>query len=285
LGCNGGSKAMPTISDGSRAPGRCGEMGCTQYDTARAAFADVVATRPQVLAVGEAHAPRNATAPSAAKRFAEDLLPTIAPLASDLLVELMMPPGGCADATEEVREKQTAVTTRQAATDQNEYVVMGEKARSLGVVPDMLRPSCADLDRVRAAGDEAIGASLELIAHLTLRQATRLVERDARSDADAGKMVVVYGGLLHNDLAPSSEAARWSYAPALQAAVGGRLVAVDLVVPEFIGDDASWASLAWRPYYDRERLGGKATLFRTGERSYVLVFPAAGVTGDAAAAR
>src|ERR1700678_824495 len=123
----------------------------------------------------------------------------------------MMPPGGCADAAEEVREKQAAVTTRQAATDQNEYVVMGEKARSLGVVPDMLRPSCADLDRVRAAGDDAIGASLELIAHLTLRQATRLVERDARSDADAGKIVVVYGGLLHNDLAASDDAARWSY--------------------------------------------------------------------------
>jgi len=248
-------------------------MRCTQYDTARAAFAEVIATHPRVLAVGEAHAPRNATAPSAAKRFADDLLPTIAPLASDLLVELMMPPGGCADAAEEVREKQAAVTTRQAATDQNEYVVMGEKARSLGVVPDMLRPSCADLDRVRAAGDDAVGASLELIAHLTLHQATRLVERDARSDADAGKMVVVYGGLLHNDLAPSGEAAKWSYAPTLQAAVSGRLVAVDLVVPEFIGDDASWTSLAWRPYYDRERLGGKATLFRTGEWSYVLVFP------------
>jgi hypothetical protein len=260
-------------------------MGCVQYDTARAAFAAVVASDPRVLAVGEAHAQRDAKVPSAARRFAEDLLPTIAPRASDLLVELMMPPRGCVDAAEEVREKQAAVTAHQAPADRNEYVVMGERARSLGVVPDMLRPSCADLDGVMSAGDDAIGASLELIARLTREQASRLVERDARSDADAGKMVVIYGGLLHNDLAATGEAARWSYAPALDATVDGRLVAVDLVVPEFIGDDASWTSLPWRRYYDEARLGAKATLFRTGERSYVLVFPRTRVTGDAAAPR
>jgi hypothetical protein len=135
---------------------------------------------------------------------------------------------------------------------------------------------------VTSAGDEAIGASLELIARLTREQASRLVRRDARSDADAGKMVIIYGGLLHNDLAATGEAARWSYAPALDASVHGRLVAVDLVVPEFIGDDASWTSLPWRPYYDEARLGAKATLFRTGERSYVLVFPLTRVGGDAA---
>jgi hypothetical protein len=211
--------------------------------------------------------------PSAAKRFADDLLPMIAPRASDLLVELMMPPQACVEATAEVREKQAAVTARQAATDQNEYVVMGEKARSLGLVPDMLRPSCADMDRVRGAGDDAVGASLELIARLTRDQATRLVDRDARSDADVGKIVIVYGGFLHNDLAASGEAAKWSYALPVDRYVRGRLVALDLVVPEFIGDDATWESLAWRPYYDKARFGRKTTLFRTGERSFVLVFP------------
>jgi hypothetical protein len=114
---------------------------------------------------------------------------------------------------------------------------------------------------------------LELIARLSLAQAERLVDRDARSDADRGKMVVVYGGMLHNDLAPPRESARWSYAPSLAAHVGGRFVAVDLVVPEFIGDDETWSSLAWWPLYSRSRLGAKATLFRTGERSFVIVFP------------
>jgi hypothetical protein len=152
---------------------------------------------------------------------------------------------------------------------------MGERARALGVVPDMLRPSCDDLEGVRKAGDEAISASLEMIARLSAVQAERLIERDARSDADRGKMVVLYGGLLHNDLAPPREKARWSYAPDLDAYVRGRFVAVDLVVPEHIGDDDAWRSFAWWPHYDRARLGGKTTRFRTGERSFVIVFPAA----------
>ena len=55
--------------------------------------------------------------------------------------------------------------------------------------------------------------------------------------------------------------------------MGGRFVALDLVVPEFIVDDDTWRSFPWYPQYDRARLGGKTTLFRTAERKYVLVFP------------
>jgi hypothetical protein len=152
-------------------------------------------------------------------------------------------------------------------------VAMGERARELGVVPDMLRPTCEDMDGIRDAGDDAIGASLDLIARATLSQAKRLVDRDARSDADRGKVVVVYGGMLHNDLLPSPEAAKWSYAPELDAYVDRRLVAIDLVVPEFIGDDETWRSLPWWPRYDKARFGAKATLLRTAQRSFILVFP------------
>ncbi len=228
----------------------------------------------RVVAIGEAHAPRGSTAQSAAKRFTESLLPLLAGRASDLLVELMMPPEGCAGATAEVRQKQAPATTQQAPTNQNEYVMMGERARALGIVPDMLRPSCADMDRVRDAGDGAIEASLDMIAHLSTAQAERLLDRDARSDADRAKAVVVYGGMLHNDLDPPPDQRKWSYAVALDAKTGGKLVAIDLVVPEFISDDATWRVLPWVSRYDRARLGGKTTLFHVGERSFVLVFPA-----------
>ena len=251
----------------------CGRLECSQYDSARGALADVLALDPLALGVGEAHAPKGATAPSAAKRFTEELLPALAGHASDLLVELMMPPKGCADAAAEVRRAQQPITSRQAETDQNEYVAMGERARALGVVPDMLRPSCADMDRVRDAGDEVVGASLSLIARLTGAQARKLLDRDARSDADRDKMVIIYGGLLHNDLTPPSERAAWSYATGLDADVHGRFVALDLVVPEYVTDDETWRSLPWWSEYDRARLGAKATLFRTAERSFVLVFP------------
>jgi hypothetical protein len=251
----------------------CGELACAQYDSPREAFLDAVGAEPLVVAIGEAHAPKGAPAPSAARRFTDELLPLLAGRASDLLVELMMPPAGCADAAAEVKRQQEPATSRQAETNQGEYVAMGERARGLGVVPDVLRPSCADMDAVRSAGGGAIEASLDLIARLTATQAERLVDRDARSDADRGKAVLVYGGMLHNDLAPAPDLARWSYAPELDAHVHGRLVAIDLVVPEFIGQDASWTALPWRAHYDRARLGAKTTLLRTGERSYVLIFP------------
>jgi hypothetical protein len=260
----------------------CGALACAQYDSAVDAFRVAIAGDAVVLAVGEAHAQKGATVPSSAARFTRDLLPLLQGRASDLLVELMMPPGGCGEATAEVHEKQAAATSRQAETNQNEYVAMGERARALGIVPDMLRPTCADLEGVRRAGDDAIAASLELIARLSAAQAERLMDRDARTDADRGKMVVLYGGMLHNDLAPRPEAARWSYAPELarrarererERDTGGRFVAVNLVVPEFIGDDETWRALPWWSHYDRGRLGRRATLFRTGESSYVLVFP------------
>jgi hypothetical protein len=259
----------------ARAVGRgaaCGELGCAQYGSAAEAFLDVLVGDPLIVGVGEAHAPKGATVPSAARRFTDELLPTLAGRASDLLLELMMPPGGCADAATEVRAKQSVVTSRQAETNQSEYVTMGDRARALGIVPDLLRPSCADLDAMRASSEEALGVMLETIARLTSKQAKRLVLRDAHSDADRDKMVVIYGGALHNDLAPRPEVARWSYAPELDAFSQRRFISIDLVVPEFIGDDETWRSFAWRQYYNPERLGSKTTVFRAGDRSFVLIF-------------
>jgi hypothetical protein len=250
----------------------CGELSCRQFDSARDALLVAIAGDARVVAFGEAHAPRGATVPSAAARFTESLLPLFAGRASDLLVELMMPPQGCAAAAAEVRHKQAPATTPQAPTNQSEYLAMGDRARSLGIVPDMLRPSCADLEQVRSASGGAIEASLELIARLSTTQAERLLDRDARSDADRDKAVLVYGGMLHDDLDPPPERAKWSYAPALEAKTGGKLVAVDLVVPEFIVDDATWRAFPWFARYDRARLGAKTTLFRVADRSFVLVF-------------
>ncbi len=253
-------------------PSPCGELPCTQFGSPREAFLAAIAGDPAVVAVGEAHAQKGSAVPSAAKRFTDDILPSLAGRASDLLLELMMPPTGCNAATTEVRKKQEPATSKQAATNQNEYVTLGDRARGLGIVPDLLRPSCADMDDVRDAGDGAIDASLRLIARLCGTQAARLVDRDARSDADRAKAVIVYSGMLHNDLAPPPDRAAWSYAPALDARVGGRLVSIDLVVPEFMADDDTWRSLPWVSHYDRARLGSKTTLIHTGDRSYVLVF-------------
>ncbi len=274
-------RALPAAVGGAS----CGDLECRYYDSAAAAFLEATSGHPLVLAIGEAHAPRGATVPSAAKRFADELLPLLAGRASDLLVELMMPPGGCGEAAAEVKGKQQAVTSHQAESDQNEYVAMGERARGLRIVPDMLRPTCADLEAIRVA-DDPIETSLETIARLCETQGERLIARDERSEEDRGRMVILYGGAIHNDLTPPPGFERWSYATRLDPRVRGRLVAIDLIVPEFVegqDTDASKSApdplglLAFWPVYreasKRPGAASKAILLRTGEKSFVLVFP------------
>ena len=255
-----------------RAGTPCGPLDCRQYDSLEEAFESALEGRPRLVAVGEAHAQKGTTVPSAARRFTERVLPRLAGRASDLLVELMNPPAGCAKTTDVVRKQQAVVTRDQAPTDQGEYVAMGERARQLGIVPDLLRPSCADLDAVKAAGDDAIVASLALIARLTRTQAEKLLDRDARTPADADRFVVTYGGAIHNDPEPPPERADWSFGPQAAVHAGGRYVAVDLYVPELIDDSDRWKKLAFYPYYDPARLGAKTTVFRDG-RKVVIVLP------------
>jgi hypothetical protein len=269
---------------------------CTEYDSPRDAFLQVIARRPLVLAIGEVHAPKGASVPSAAKRFTDDLLPLLAGRASDLLVELMMSPSACPDAAAEARRIEEPVTSLHAETAQDEYVAMGERARGLGIVPDMLRPTCADLDAIRRASErsesqsqgrgDVLDVSLSTIARLSIAGAVRLVDRDELSDADRGKMVVLYGGALHNRLSPRGgpeDAARWSYAPEVSAHVHGRFVALDLIVPEFVGEGDTWRALPFWPLYESARRGAKlpkkpyekTTVFGNVMGKDILVFPAA----------
>src|SRR6185312_10698213 len=71
----------------SQAAMRCGTLECAQFASPTEAFlqtllapggADDPARGPLVVAVGEAHAPKGATAPSAARRFTSDILPLLA---------------------------------------------------------------------------------------------------------------------------------------------------------------------------------------------------------------
>jgi hypothetical protein len=244
----------------------------TLFDSPAQALSAVLAEKPRVLAIGEAHAQKGSGVDSSAKRFTQELLPSLRGKASDLLVELMLPAKGCAKKVEAVREKQKVVTEKQAETDQNEYVTMGQEAKKLGIVPDLLRPSCADLDAIDKAGPDAVIVSLRTIARLTREQAAPMI---ARGDKAGGEpMVVVYGGAMHNDTAPPPERADWSYGADLSTRVKGRYVEIDMYVPEFIQDTDAWRRLPWYPHFDKTKSPGKTTLFHLGPGSYVLIFPA-----------
>ncbi len=251
----------------------CGELGCLAFDKPQDALLTVLDEQPEVLSVGEAHAQKGAKVASSARRFTTTLLPLLHGRASDLLVELMMPPKGCKAKTQAVRQKQKVVTSKQAPQDQNEYVQMGNAAHALGIVPDLLRPTCADMDAVNDAGADAIVASLSLIARLTATQSEAMVARDRAAASGAGKVVVTYGGALHNDLAPPPERAAWAFGPKLAEYTHGRYAELDTYVPEFIEPTDSWKKMEWYAHYDGAKLGGKAVLFRPRPHEYVLIYP------------
>ena len=264
--------APPSPADAVAAGVACGALGCRLFDTPAAAFRVILDSKPLIIAMGEAHAQKGTEAiPSSAKRFTTDLLPLLEGRSSDLLVEIMAPPKGCKATTEQVRTKQKVVTEKQADTNQSEYVIMGNEAKARHIVPDLLRPTCADLDAIDKAGPDAVAASLAAIARLTKDQVARLLDRNTRAGAD--KIVATYGGAIHNDLAPPPERAAWSFGPDLSARVSGRYVAVDMFVPEFIQDTETWRKLEWYPHFDRTKHPDKTTLFNPSPGSYVLIFP------------
>ena len=264
--------AIAAVSTATPAASGCVELGCRLFDTPADAFRAVLESKPLVIAVGEAHAQKGTEGiPSSAKRFTGELLPLLEGRASDLLVELMAPPAGCKKVTEEVKTRQKVVTEKQTESAQSEYVIMGNEAKKRGMVPDLLRPSCADLDAIDKAGAEAIGASLATIARLTKIKVGELLDRNARAGAE--RIVATYGGAMHNDLTPPPERAAWSFGPDLAARAAGRYVEIDLFVPEFIQDTESWKKLPWYPHFDRDRHPEKTTLFNPRPGSYVLIFP------------
>ena len=236
-----------------------------EFDRDEDAFDVVLKDDPAVLAIGEAHAQRGATVASSTKRFTDEMLPMLAGRASDLLVELMLPPKGCNKEVQTAHSVQAPVVTQQAETNKSEYALLGDAARKIGIVPDALRPSCDDLAMVNDAGDEAIPRSLEMIARLTTAQAKKML-------ANRGaKMIVTYGGALHNDASPPPERASWSYGPALSKEVAGKYVELDVYVPDFITDDATWKKQPWFAEWQAHKSSGKALLITLAPKDYVLV--------------
>ncbi|MCC6214602.1 MAG: hypothetical protein IT376_07020 [Polyangiaceae bacterium] len=251
----------------------------------------MLALEPRVLAIGETHAQRGLEGiPSTTRRFTEELLPVLGGRASDVVVEIWVADGSCGKQEKQVAQQQRDVTVTQAPTNQNEFVTLGHAARRHGIVPHVLRPSCEEYARIVDAGAGDVATMLEMIARLTAEKVRRLLTQPraaattggapgdagaARADAGAARMVVAYGGAMHNDAAPRPGREAWSFGPALRAETGGRYVELDLIVPEYVKDTEAWRSLPWYPHFDRASHPGKTKLYRSGPESFVLVLPSA----------
>ena len=247
----------------------CGELACKAFPSAAEAFDFVLAEAPRVLAVGEAHAqgdgPKSA---SSTRRFMDGLLPHLAPRASDLVIELWLANGSCGKVEQKVAQQQTAVTAPQAATNQNEFLELGDRAKGLRIMPHALVPSCEQYQKISGAGAADIEEMLTMIKSVTQRDVEALLAKRAPD-----RLVVAYGGAMHNDLVPRAGREDFSFGPALAQSTGGRYTELDLVIPEQIKDSEAWRSLPWYPHYSREQAGTEAYLYSWAPHAYALLFP------------
>jgi hypothetical protein len=60
-----------------------------------------------------------------------------------------------------------------------------------------------------------------------------------------GKMLVLYGGALHNDLVPAPGDEPYVFGPTLQHETKGRYVELDLLVPEYVERDEELLARPW----------------------------------------
>lgn len=251
----------------------CGALTCEVFASPELAFKHVVETeKPMVLALGESHAQKGAPdVRSTTVRFTEQLLPALEGKASSLVLELWVADGKCGKATEKkVAEQQKEVTKSQAEGNTNEFVKLGEKSKSLGIVPFILRPTCEEYETIKKAGDNAV---LEMLAMITRNMKAKVESLYKETEKKSpGKMVVTYGGSMHNDIVPVAGREEWSYAADLDKLSKGRYVELDLVVPEYIKDSDSWRKLPWFSAYEPARFGGSVVLMKVAPKSYVMVF-------------
>jgi hypothetical protein len=167
-----------------------------------------------------------------------------------------------------VQQQQAAVTAPQAATNQNEFMELGHRAKSLGIMPHALVPSCEQYQKIAGAGADDIAEMLAMIKTVTARDVTELLAKRGPE-----RLVVAYGGAMHNDLAPRSGREDFSFGPELAAATSQRYVELDLVVPEQIKDNETWKALPWYAQYSVEKADDGAFLLSWAPHAYALVFP------------
>lgn len=260
----------PEESPSTRTWERCGDLECLRFDSSSEALRHVLTTaQPRVLAVGESHAPKGSEGiPSTAEHVRREWLPVLSGLASDVVMELPIPPRNCETARREVTEKvERPVANRQRGDNKNEFLELANESRAANIQPWALEPSCVELAKVANAGEDSVAAMLTLIADLTL---ARLELLDSKRPSRA--TLLAYGGALHNDVAPALDRQSWSFGPALIRKLGARYVELDAFVPEHVRDTDGWRNMPWYRHFDPTAAPGKVTLFRTGPASFTLLF-------------
>jgi hypothetical protein len=264
---------VPTVSalaDGGVRDPVCGGLACELFDSPALAFAHVLALKPSVLAMGESHAKKGMNdVPSATAHMTREFLPLLKDVASDLVLELWVADGMCSSQQKkEIRQvvsAQQTVTETHAQSNQAEFANLFMAARREHVQPHFLKPACDEYAKIVSIGEGDIDAMLKLIARLSGDQIAALKKENP-------KLVVAYGGAMHNDATPRPGLEAWTYGARIRAEQPS-YVELDLVVPEFITDSDAWKAQPWYTHFTKGSQKDKTILYTLRPGAYVLAFP------------
>ena len=250
----------------------CGE-GCTSWDSPQQAFARVLAAQPELLAVGEVHEVEGASkrVKSAIKRFTQLMLPALKGKASHLVVETWITSGRCGEVEKQASAQVQKVTRRPAQTE-NEVLTLMKSAYDLGITQHILTLECEEYrSMLQADGEMDPGKTLLLVKD---KMAEKALKVRAKESAAAGRrMVVLYGGAVHNDVAPSEGFKEYSFAAELGAAAPGKYLELDLYVPEYIEKDDDLKKEPWFAEAMQLSAKGRTVLLHPRAATFLLVFP------------
>jgi hypothetical protein len=244
------------------------EPTVTAYPSAVAAVRALLAVSPQVVAFGEYHQhKKTAKIPSALGHFTHEILPALRTAgATDLVVESWITTGSCGE-VERKAVAQVDKTTHRPAGTENEVVTLLRRAKELGIEPRILQITCRDYQAIFASGRLDFDRLLRLTRDQLETQIRTALQRSG------SRLVVSYGGALHNDLQPSADLAPYAFGEAVAHAVDGKYLEIDLYVPEYIEKDPA---IRREPWYERYRRAYRPKLIiviQRGPGSYALVFP------------
>jgi hypothetical protein len=247
-----------------------GPLVAEKFATPAGAMKAFLGDATGVVAFGELHQTvKTAGVRSSIARFTDEILPAIAPRAAHLIVETWVSRGSCGE-TERQVTKDVARTTERPVQTENEIVRLLRRAKELGVAPHVLDVDCHEYQSLVTTGG---GVDYDRLLTLTGQHLGRAIEQALALPRPAGRpLVLVYGGALHNDLAPPPELASYSFAPAIDALTHGDYREVDLYVPELVDSYPALRGERWYAAWRPVRVRPGTTLIRRQPRSAVVLF-------------
>ena len=253
----------------------------TRFRSATKALNDVIRlTKPSIIGFGEFHQSKNDTGVrSAIARFSQNLLPTLAPHASDLVVETWQPLG-CGKTEEKAVAEIKEVIERPKQTE-SEVVQLIKKAKTLDVQPHILKVTCNDYEQLfnNDAGTMDLYEMLVLVGRLLKEKAEEIYHYRNKEKQKAKpapkrveKMILIYGGAVHNDPHPDAGWDEVAFGPNIFKATKGKYLEIDLYVPEFIEKNPMMKEEKWYPLFEKHASTEKVVVIKRNNDAYTLIF-------------